>query len=303
MIAFNARIVHLATLFLEVVVIGGLAVPEFLDRHYLQVAFLLLIPLVWRMACVAVTSLVSRVLFATAEATPVLSWRWMKLVAAGSVAIARNQIEMAFARELSVMPKGGASPVVALIPGYSCNAGCFQTLPQRLAARGLVCVAFDGADPIGDLKANAADTASWLRAMARLAPDRPIILVGISMGGIIARLATLHPACPRIAHLVTISSPHAGTWSAYFGIGAAAYQLRIGSAVLRTLASQQLACPVTAIWTPDDSLILPPTSGRLSGAENIAVAGYTHLAVVEAPAVEGAIMRVTVPSLREATAT
>lgn len=120
---------------------------------------------------------------------------------------------------------------------------------------------FDTAKPIGDLKANAADAAVWLKKITCPAPELPIILVGISMGGIIARLAAVHPACPRPAHLVPISSPHSGTWSAYYGIGAAGRQLRVGSVVLRGLASEQLACPVTAIWTPGDS----PKCSKLAG--------------------------------------
>ncbi len=236
-------------------------------------------------------------MFPTPEATPLFSWPWLKLVLAGAVAIARNQIWTVFSRDLSTVPKVGASPVVALIPGYSDNGGCFLTLPQRLAAQGLECVLFDPVNPIGDLKTNAADAAAWLKAIARLAPERPIILVGISMGGIIARLATVQPDTPRITHLVTISSPHAGTWSAYLGIGTAAHQLRIGSVVLQGLASKPLNCPATAIWTPDDALLLPPTSGKLAEAETVAVSGYTHFAVVEAPAVEAAILRVAMPSL------
>lgn len=301
MIQFNARVVHSALLLLEAAIVGGLALSEFLDGQYLDAAAVFLVPLEWRVAYVGISSIVSRLLFYTPEATPLFSWPWLKLVAAGGLAIARNQIGMALPPDVPAMPKGGASPVVALVPGYSCNAGCFQTLPQRLAAHGLECVVFDSGYPIGDLNQNAAAAANWLRAIARLAPERSIILVGISMGGIIARLATIHPAFINITHLVTISSPHAGTWSAYFGVGPAAHQLRIGSDVLRGLASQPFTCPVTAIWTPDDALILPPTSGKLPRAETIAVSGYTHLAVVQAPAVEAAILRLAMPYLHAAT--
>lgn len=297
MIAFNPRVVHSVLLLVEAAIIGGFAFSEFLDRQYPAVALLLAIPLLWRVAFIGISSIASRTMFPTPEATPLFSWPWLKLVVAGGVAILRNQIWIAFPPELSHAPKVGASPIVALIPGYSYNGGGFQTLPRRLAARGLECVVFDLADPIGDLEANAADVAAWLKAIARLAPQRSIVLVGLSMGGIIARRATAHPDTPRIAHLVTISSPHAGTWSAYFAIGAAAHQLRIGSAILSGLASQELACPATAIWTPDDALILPPVSGKLAGAEIVAVSGYTHFAVVEAPAVEAAILRVAMSSL------
>lgn len=287
---FNARVAHAAGLGIEAAVIGGFALAAALKGRHVTMLMLVVSPLVWRVLYAAALTALSRRLFHTPEATPVLSRPWLRLVLSGGVAIWRNQVDMAFPPRLPEMPTRGTAPIVALLPGYSCNAGCFGTLPQRLAGHGLECVAFEAGDPIGDLEANAAKAARWLNDVSRSAPDRPITVVGVSMGGIVARLATLHPDAPVIAHLVTISSPHHGTWMSRFGVGHAARQSSLDSAVLQTLRSQPHRCPATAIWTPDDAIIVPPESGKLAGANSIAVAGYSHLAIVEAPAVEAAIV-------------
>jgi hypothetical protein len=78
---------------------------------------------------------------------------------------------------------------------------------------------------------------------------------------------------------------------ARFGVGVIARQMAPDSRILKNLRSQPNASPTIAIWTPDNAIILPPESGKLIGTDLVAVPGYTHLAVVEAPTVELVILR------------
>lgn len=92
-------------------------------------------------------------------------------------------------------------------------------------------------------------------------------LVGFSMGGIVARyyLQKLG-GTERVHKLVTLSTPHFGSFWASFLPYKGGRQLRIGSHFLndlnREIAALESAAPVS-IWTPYDFTILPHASSRL----------------------------------------
>jgi triacylglycerol esterase/lipase EstA (alpha/beta hydrolase family) len=290
-LTFNPRFANRAALALEGLLIGGLMLLALHHDSSRLAVVALALPIVGRAAYAACLTLLARAISSTPEATPVLTSTWAGLVWRGGVAILRNQIGMAFPAQIPRTAAPTGATIVALVPGYGCNAGCFGRLPGQLRANGLTCVAFEPSNALGSLEASADEAALWLHEIARAAPGTPIVLVGISMGGLVARLATQRAAAPRIAHLVTISSPHHGTWMARFGVGAASRDMKIGSAVLEQMRAQPLACPTTAIWTPDDAIIVPPESAKIDGAEMVAVPFFTHLAIAEAPEVAAAIIR------------
>lgn len=87
----------------------------------------------------------------------------------------------------------------------------------------------------------------------------PISLVGISLGGLMARIAA-HRMSNRVARVVTISSPFAGppdatrVWRAYQALSGA----RIDDPEVRALvgeAGRPLSVPTTAIWSASDGLV------------------------------------------------
>jgi len=98
-------------------------------------------------------------------------------------------------------------------------------------------------------------------------PGSTCSVVGFSMGGIVARyyLQKLGGAA-RVHKLITISSPHFGSFWAGFLPYKGGRQLRIGSEFLNDLNREsgilETAAPVS-IWTPYDITILPRTSSRL----------------------------------------
>lgn len=92
-------------------------------------------------------------------------------------------------------------------------------------------------------------------------------LVGFSMGGIVARhYLQMLEGLERVHKLITISSPHYGSYWANFLPYRGGRELRIGSDFLNALNEnvQSLAAvsPVS-IWTPYDITIVPHTSSRL----------------------------------------
>jgi triacylglycerol lipase len=100
-----------------------------------------------------------------------------------------------------------------------------------------------------------------------------IDVVGFSMGALVARAFIQRVGGrERVRRFVSVSGPHAGTWTAWALPMAGARDMRPGSALLKDLASD--ADPwgpveVHAIYTELDLMIVPPRSSVLRGANSL----------------------------------
>jgi len=104
------------------------------------------------------------------------------------------------------------------------------------------------------------------------APEQPIDLVGYSMGGIVSRYYVQRlGGLQRVQRLITLSSPHNGTWSAFFRSNLGASQMRVNSEFLNDLnrdVEQLKQLNFTSIWTPLDSMIVPAHSSEMPVGKN-----------------------------------
>ncbi|PSB20121.1 lipase [Phormidesmis priestleyi ULC007] len=93
------------------------------------------------------------------------------------------------------------------------------------------------------------------------APRQAIDIVGYSMGGIVGQYYIQNlGGIDRVQRLITLSTPHAGSWCAYLRNNAGCQQLRPNSAFLKQLnqRSEMLKhLNFTAIWSPFDVLTMP----------------------------------------------
>ncbi len=116
------------------------------------------------------------------------------------------------------------------------------------------------------------------------APDQPIDLVGLSMGGLVSRYYVQRlGGNERVKRFVTIASPHYGTWLAYALPFAGCVQMRPGSAFLQDLNRDiELFTKVnfTSIWTPYDFTIVPAQSSRLGIGQEIKLPIFAHAMMV-----------------------
>ena len=181
----------------------------------------------------------------------------------------------------------GAMPVV-LVHGYLVNRGCWRGFVRALEARGV--------GPV-----YAPNCRSHMAPIERFEEDlhaaierisgsgvRRVALVAHSMGGLAARLYLARRGSARVARLVTIGSPHRGTWLAPWGAGANARQMRPGSEFLRELAAREAALhhpDALSIYSMHDDMIAPQDASRLEWARNVALRGYGHISLFGAPEV------------------
>ena len=100
------------------------------------------------------------------------------------------------------------------------------------------------------------------------------------MGGLVARYYVQRLAkAASVYHLITVASPHQGTWMAYLSGNPGARQMRPGSEFLRELdanCAELQEVRFTSIWTPFDLMIVPPRSARTTHAKSIPVRVVAH---------------------------
>jgi triacylglycerol esterase/lipase EstA (alpha/beta hydrolase family) len=123
------------------------------------------------------------------------------------------------------------------------------------------------------------------------------LLVCHSMGGIAARAwwrAHAATAATRVHGVVTIASPHHGTFTARLARAHNARQMRQDSDWLRALAATETdgrRGRFTCFYSHCDNIAMPASTGALPGADNRHVDGQPHVALVHAPEVWAEVMR------------
>lgn len=169
---------------------------------------------------------------------------------------------------------------VVLVHGILDTGKVFRSLTAHLTALGAQCLT-PSLEP-NDGRCGLEELARKLAAAidARWGPERPIDLIGFSMGGLISRYYLQElGGHRRTRRFVAISAPFAGTlWShVYPGLGVA--QMAPGSAFLAQLdqtADLLDGLELYSFWTPFDLVIIPPTSSVWPRARNIRVLAPCH---------------------------
>jgi pimeloyl-ACP methyl ester carboxylesterase len=121
----------------------------------------------------------------------------------------------------------------------------------------------------------------------------PPILVCHSMGGLAARAwLDVQTNSSRVHHVVTIGTPHQGTWLARFAHGPSGRQMRLESEWLQQLnglktvdgtrpndesAAIKEPVRITCWYSNCDNIVFPTSSATLQGADNRLVQGAAHL--------------------------
>ena len=123
----------------------------------------------------------------------------------------------------------------------------------------------------------------------------PPVIVAHSMGGLVVRAWYAQPTnAARAARIVTISTPHHGTWLSRVGWTRNLRQMRSGSNWLRSLAAregrdayQRFIC----FYGNCDNIVFPTASATLEGADNRHLDTTPHVRMVYHPAVLAEVLR------------
>jgi len=188
--------------------------------------------------------------------------------------------------------RAGLAPVL-LIHGYVNNAGAMFILWRAIKDAGHAVHTVNLEPVYADIDSYAGRIEARLATIQAAAGGQAVVLVCHSMGGLAARAYLRNYGAARVASLITLGTPHAGTVLANTALGENGRQMRPGSAWLAGLAHFEDArwpCKVVSMYSHDDNIVAPQVSGRLAGAHNIALSGLGHMSLPMSDAVAAKVI-------------
>lgn len=182
----------------------------------------------------------------------------------------------------AVLPAQGAERLipVVLVHGYVCNHRIFDRLTRDLRRAGHPVLAVD----LEPVFTGIDDYAPLLeQAVARLCREtgaRQVALVGHSMGGLVIRAWMRVHGTARVARIVTLGTPHAGTRADPFPFTPNSLQMVWHSTWLQTLTDSETATQralMQIALSPQDGIVFPQREQVLPGASVRLFEGLGHI--------------------------
>ena len=198
---------------------------------------------------------------------------------------------------------------VVFVHGFVCNRGFWTPWLRRLKAglpdasgqlRLHAFVAISLEPVFGSIDDYAAQIDQAVADVTE-ASGLPPLLVCHSMGGLVVRAwLKAHSADSRIFEVVTIGTPHRGTWLARFGHGANSRQMRLHSPWAMALDGDMPPSRpglFTCWYSNCDNIVMPPSTATLPGAKNRFHRGAAHVQLAFEPEVMNATLALLTPAI------
>ncbi len=181
-----------------------------------------------------------------------------------------------------------------LVHGFVCNRGIWNPWLRRLHGLGVPCIALDLLPLFGSIDRYAPLIEDAVRRLTQATGHAPL-LVAHSMGGLAVR-AWLRDfdGDARMHGVVTVASPHRGTWMARFGHAPNAREMRPDGPWLRALADAEPPeryRRFTCFYSHCDNIVVPCSAATLPGADNRHLRGHGHVHLLQHPAVFDEVLR------------
>jgi triacylglycerol esterase/lipase EstA (alpha/beta hydrolase family) len=177
---------------------------------------------------------------------------------------------------------------VVFVHGLFCNRGFWTPWLKRLQGGGHAFVAVSLEPVLGSIDDYVPQIEKAV-AQVTLASGLAPLLVCHSMGGLAVRAWLKHKqAEARVHHIVTLGTPHRGTWLARFGHGHNARQMRLLSDWHTQLDHGMPAdrhALFTCWYSNCDNIVFPSANATLPGAHNRLVRGVAHVQLAFLPRV------------------
>ncbi len=175
---------------------------------------------------------------------------------------------------------------LVLVHGFVCNRGIWNPWMRRLNTLGVPFSAVTLEPVFGSIDAYVPGLEAAV-ARVEAATGLPPVIVAHSMGGLAVRAwLTGEGAAARVHRVVTIATPHAGTWLARFSFSRNGREMRRTSAWLRALREREapqaarLYARFTCFHSDCDNVVFPFGTAVLPGADNRHLPGRAHVELV-----------------------
>jgi triacylglycerol lipase len=204
-------------------------------------------------------------------------------------------------RSLYVSDVEAAGTPIVLVHGIADNRSIFTLLRRALRRRGFRHVHTFGYGVFAsDLRAVAEELGAYVEQLCDELGGQQVHLVGHSLGGLVARYYVQRlGGDSRVHTLVTLGTPHGGTFPARLVPHPLVRQLRPGSDLISELAEPAPGCRTRflSFWSDLDPVVVPRASARLEhpdlDSRNVLVHGVGHASLL----VDGRVVHELVSTL------
>lgn len=256
--------------------LGWLIARQMHTSAWLAAPVALLLPLVTMKFTILTSAIKSR-----APGASALWWRALRGEYWACIRVYLLQQPWAMA-PLGVQPATAAPSriPVLLVHGYLCNHRVWDVMAQRLRGAGHPVLALDLEPLFSSIDCYAPHIEQAVQALCRQTGSDKIALVGHSMGGLAIRAWMRSHGTSRVARVITLGTPHAGTRMASRAWTDNAGQMLLRSAWLQKLAASETASTRSLMHigiTPQDNIVYPQREQVLEGVPVTVFDGLGHL--------------------------
>lgn len=178
------------------------------------------------------------------------------------------------------LPAGSRRRGVVFVHGFICNRGLWTPMMRRLREHDVPFVAVNLEPVFGPIERYAEIIEAGVRKI-EAATGQPPVIVAHSMGGLATRAwLDAYQADSRVHRVITIGTPHRGTYLGRFGFAPNTRQMRLSSDWQRALAAREPAhryMKFICFYGHCDNIVFPASTATLPGAENRHIAGIAHV--------------------------
>lgn len=177
------------------------------------------------------------------------------------------------------------NPPLLLVHGLICNRGNWFWFRRQLEQRGYRVYTVDYTPPFTQIANYAPQIARAVDEILKATGAKRLVLIGHSMGGLVSRAYLDQFGADKVAHVITLGTPHLGTWMTNLAVGPNVRNMAEDSPWLAGLREREAArsaqpyANFTCVYTHHDNLVTPQTNAALPGAEHIALSGIGHVSL------------------------
>jgi pimeloyl-ACP methyl ester carboxylesterase len=175
---------------------------------------------------------------------------------------------------------------IVFVHGFFCNRGFWAPWLEKLQGSGHAYVAVN-LEPVFSSIDEYVPLIDTAVSRVTQATGLPPLMVCHSMGGLAARAwLKAMKSEGRIHHVVTLGTPHRGTWLARFGRGANGRQMQLAGQWHQLLDHDMPAhrpALFTCWYSNCDNIVFPCSTATLPGADNRLVHGAAHVQLAFLP--------------------
>ena len=175
-----------------------------------------------------------------------------------------------------------------LVHGFVCNRGLWNPWLRQLTTRGVPVAAVSLEPVFGSIDDYVGQVEAAVQRLELATGEKPM-LVGHSMGGLAIRAwMRAHDGAARVRGVVTVGTPHHGTWLGQWSFSANGQQMRLDSDWLAQLAAGETASSRSLFlccYSHCDNIVFPASSACLPGAQVCHVPATAHIDLIHHPRV------------------